>query len=369
MQLRKHKRMEKTIKDFDLNDSLSRLEAKNQFDGHLVYGSKKFHTSTNRSTAKKDGPADGKMHKEQELVVKQTHEEAYERIAEFWEDVNECPICGSQERSFFLTRFALDIYRCEDCTHHYMHPRIKFDKLVSLYAQDQTAHQIYVSESQVNIDIVKSQYGLMLLDKLGVPDQGKIMDLGCGSGKFLATAAKHGWKECIGVDANPTFKDFHGANDDGVRFIYSSFEELDKQAIGEDYSAITLWNVLEHLYDLKAIVRQIHSLLKKDGLLFIMVPNVQSLATRLIREKSATFNWKHVAHFSPQSLGKLMEDAGFETALMETSISEIENVKSYMNGRWPYSGYGDPDGNFDFITPQYLHDRMMGSRLIGVFRK
>ena len=64
-----------------------------------------------------------------------------------------------------------------------------------------------------------------------------------------------------------------------------------------------------------------------------------------------------------------MNDAGFETALMETSISEIENVKSYMNGAWPYSGYGDPDRNFDFITPSFLHENMLGSRLIGVFRR
>lgn len=356
------------VKDFDLHDAGSRLIAKNEFDGHLVYGSKKFHLDTHRSNAKKDGPADGKMHHEQADVVEDTGLERFQRVEGFWEDVNECPICGSAERHFVLSRFALDIYKCENCTHRYMHPRITFEKLITLYAKDYTANKVYSSTPQLDIDGVKSTYGLNLLDKLGVPDKGRIMDLGCGSGKFLATAKQHGWAECIGVDANPTFKDIHG-DVNGVKFIYSSFETLDTGAIGDGYSAITLWNVLEHLYDLKAIVRQIHALLKKDGLLFIMVPNVESLATKLIREKSATFNWKHVAHFSPTSLEKLMKDAGFETALMETSISEIENVKSYLNGAWPYSGYGDPEGLFDHITPEFIHDNMLGSRLIGIFRR
>lgn len=356
------------VKDFDINDFSSRLEAKNEFDGHLVYGSRNFHLSTNRSTAKKDGPADGKMHHEQADVVEDTEQERYQRVPEFWEDVNECPICGSKHRKFALSRFALDIYECDNCTHRYMHPRIKFDKLITLYAKDYTATKVYSSEPQQDIDGVKSTYGLSLLEKLNVPDKGRIMDLGCGSGKFLATAKSLGWKECIGVDANPTFQDIHDEVN-GVKFIYSSFETLDTEAIGDGYSAITLWNVLEHLYDLKSIVRQVRSLLKENGLLFIMVPNVESLATRLIREKSATFNWKHVAHFSPLSLEKLMKDAGFETALMETSISEIENVKSYLNGKWPYSGYGDPEGLFDWITPEYIHKNMLGSRIIGVFRK
>lgn len=355
------------VKDFQVEDPLSRLEAKNQFDGHLVYGSRSFHTSTHRSTKSKSGPADGKIHAEQELVVSTDDGKNYTRIPEFWEDVDVCPVCQSTSRSFWLTRYGLDIYCCEDCSHNYMHPRIKFEKLVKLYAQDETAFRIYASDAQVDLDIVKSKYGLNLLDKFGVPDQDRIMDLGCGSGKFLETALSHGWSNCIGVDANPTFKDFH--SDNGVKFIYSNFEALDMDAIGEGYSAITLWNVLEHLYDLGDVVKRMHSMLKKDGLLFIMVPNVQSLASRLIREKSATFNWKHVAHFTPSSLEKLMKDGGFKTELLETSITEIENVKSYMNGQWPYSGYNDPDGLFNFITPQYIHDNMLGSRIIGLFRK
>ena len=98
-----------------------------------------------------------------------------------------------------------------------------------------------------------------------------------------------------------------------------------------------------------------------------MVPNSLSLATRLMRNMSPTFSWKHVNHFTEKSLSTLFVNHGFKFEFKETVISEIDNIKSYMSGEYPYHGYGDPEQIFEFITPEYIHDNMLGSRLIGVF--
>ena len=353
--------------EFELHDEQSRLDAKATFDGNLVFGSKKFHEETGRSANKK-GPADGAMHSEQKNVVEDVLAERFQRKTEFWEPVSECPVCKSSEREFYLTRFALDIYSCNNCSHHYMDPRIKFDKLSQLYAHDETAARVYTSDVQRSLDERKSLYGLDLIQKLDPPGNDKILDFGCGSGTFLKVAHKIGWRSCVGIDANSEYAGSY-AEEDGLQFICSTFETIDTSALGGDYDVITMWNVLEHLYDLDEILENLRSMLKPEGLLFVMVPNVRSLATRLIREKSATFNWKHVSHFSPKSLSVLMGRNGFELSFLETAISEIENVKSYLSGAWPYSGFGDPEGLFDHITPQYIHQNLLGSRIIGVFRR
>jgi hypothetical protein len=96
---------------------------------------------------------------------------------------------------------------------------------------------------------------------------------------------------------------------------------------------------------------------------------VESLATRLMREMSPTFAWKHLSHFSPKSLKALMEMHDFKCEHFETVITEIDNIKSYMSGEYPYHGYGDPAGLFDFITPEYIHRNLLGSRQIGIFRR
>ena len=171
------------------------------------------------------------------------------------------------------------------------------------------------------------------------------------------------------MDVNERYKDIYNASTSGIQFINSSFEKLDIDKLETGYDAITMWNVFEHLYDIQGMLTSIKNMLKNKGLFMLMIPNVESLATRLMREKSPTFNWKHVSHFSPGSLRFLMNGNGFEECFFETVISEIDNIKSYMSGEYPYHGHGDPEHLFDFITPEYIHKNLLGSRILAVFRK
>lgn len=350
---------------FDIKNFEERLQAINAFDGNLRHGASTFHASTNRTG--KGRPSSGGIIREHAKVVQDTGKDRYQRIDGLWEPVEQCPVCGSKNSEFFLTRFGLDIYRCTDCTHRYLNPRVKYDEAMRLYADDKTASDIYSQPLQIEIDEIKYQYGIDLIDQLNPPSRNKIMDIGCGVGGFLKMADKNGWAQCVGVDVNERYASMYEETK-GVQFISANFESLDPEKLGSDYDCISMWSVLEHLYDLHGILAVMKKMLKKDGLLFILVPNVESLATRLMREMSPTFAWKHLAHFTPASLKQLMQMHSFKCEHFETVITEIDNIKSYMSGEYPYHGYGDPAGQFDFITPEYIHKNLLGSRMIGVFR-
>lgn len=356
----------KSDASFDVSDEKSRLVAKNRFDGNLLHGAEQFHAKTNRSGEGK--PSSGFLIREHAKVVEDTGRDRYQRIGDVWEDVSTCPVCDSSAREPFLTRMGLDIYRCTSCTHRYLSPRIKFEAAEKIYMDDKTASDIYTQPLQVEIDEIKYQYGLDLVEQLSPSSKNKIMDLGCGAGVYLKMAARNGWKQCVGVDINQRYSEIYSAAD-GIQFINSSFERLDPKKLGNDYDVISMWSVLEHLYDKHATLATLKEMLRPGGLLFILVPNVESLATRLMRERSPTFNWKHVSHFSPKSLKTIMKRHGLECIFHETVITEIDNIKSYMSGEYPYHGYGDPAHLFDFITPEYLHHHMLGSRQIAVFQK
>ncbi len=349
---------------FNIDSFEERLQAKNQFDGNLRYGAKVFHERTNRSGVGK--PSSGYLIREHAMVVIDTGQERYQRVEGCWENVETCPVCGTQDRDFFLSRFGLDIYRCTNCSHRYLSPRLKFDVAMKIYADD-TVSDIYTQPLQVEIDEIKYQYGLDLMDQLHLPAKNKIMDIGCGAGVFLKMAYKNRWNQCIGIDANERYADIY-QEAKGIQFVSANFESLDPDKLGRDYDCISMWSVLEHLYDVHGILEVVRVLLKREGLLFILVPNVESLATRLMREMSPTFAWKHVSHFSPRSLKYLMNLHKLKCVHFETVITEIDNIKSYMSGEYPYHGYGDPDGLFDFITPEYIHKNHLGSRVIGIFR-
>jgi len=342
-----------------------RIIKKNKFDGNLIYGAKDFHKQTNRSGEGK--PSSGFLTREQTRIISDTKINRYKKInLEEWEEVSQCPVCRDKKRDYFLTRFSLDIYKCLNCSHRYMDPRVKFEVAERLYKDDKTASEIYTKKMQVSVDEIKYNYGLEIIEKL--TNNKKIMDIGCGAGVFLKEANKRGWETCVGIDINERYNNIYD-EDKKVQFINRKFEDLTHQDIGDNYDCIALWSVLEHLYDLDSIIKVIKKLLNKSGLLFILVPNVESLATNLMREMSPTFSWKHVSHFSPKSLVKLMELHGLSCIFHETVITEIDNVKSYLSGHYPYHGMGDTKGIFDFITPDFLHSNMLGSRQIAIFKK
>jgi 2-polyprenyl-3-methyl-5-hydroxy-6-metoxy-1,4-benzoquinol methylase len=307
------------------------------------------------------------MTREQSLVVTDSGVDRYRRNDGQWEAVERCPVCGSGERSPLLSRYGVEIRRCDSCQHRYLSPRVRFDVAMSLYADDKTAADIYTQPLQIETDEIKYRYGLDLLAQLEPPGRERLLDIGCGAGIFLRTAEAAGWRQCVGIDVNERYAGIY-RDTPGVQFINSTFESLEPKKVGTDYDCISMWSVLEHLYDLHGILRSVKSILRQRGLLFILVPNADSLATRLIRALSPTFTWKHTSHFVPASLRRLMEMHRFECVHMETVITEIDNIKSYMSGEYPYHGYGDPAGLFDFITPEYIHRNLLGSRLIGIFR-
>ena len=53
----------------------------------------------------------------------------------------------------------------------------------------------------------------------------------------------------------------------------------------------------------------------------------------------------------------------------ETVVSEIDNIKSYLSGKWPYDGHGDPEDIFKNITPEFIHKNLLGSRILAVYKK
>ena len=350
------------------NSFIKRLKRINEWDGNLKFGAKKFHATTSRIG--KGKPADGYLIREQKDIVCDTKIERFQRINKFWEKVIFCPVCKSKQRKLFIKRMGVDIYNCNNCKHRYMNPRPKFNKAFALYSDDKTSADIWTSKNQKKIDTIKHQYSSDIIKNfIKNKKKEKILDVGCGAGFFLQIMKKNGWKKCVGVDINERYNsEYKDIN--GVQFINSTFESMSTKILGKNYGCISLQEALEHLYDIKQIKKKIYSLLRKGAILYIMIPNGFSLITRIARSMSPTFMWKHLNHFSVESLKSFLEKDGmFKAVHLETAVTEIDNIKSYLVGEYPYHGYGDPENLFKFITPEFIHQNNLGSRIIGIFKK
>jgi SAM-dependent methyltransferase len=79
------------------------------------------------------------------------------------------------------------------------------------------------------------------------------------------------------------------------------------------FDVVTMWHVLEHLPDPAAALAEARRVLQADGLLVIEVPNLGSLTFRLCRERWWPLDVpRHLLHFTPQTLGRLLDAGGFE---------------------------------------------------------
>ncbi len=128
--------------------------------------------------------------------------------------------------------------------------------------------------------------------------QGKLLDIGTGTGEFLLAAKEKGWEVC-GVE--PNFSAREKAKSKGLD-LYVSLEELSPQQV----DVITLWHVLEHIPNMEDTLKKIEGLLRPNGILLVAVPNFQSYDAQYYKEYWAAYDVpRHLWHFSPSSMKRL----------------------------------------------------------------
>ena len=139
---------------------------------------------------------------------------------------------------------------------------------------------------------------------------GKLLDVGCAAGFFLDEARKIGW-QVQGLDVS-SFAVQYAAEHFGVDVQQGSFTDLNFPA--NSYDLISMWDVIEHVPNPKSYIEQAAKLLKKGGVFVMATPDVDSLPAKLTGKRWVGFKLseEHVYYFSARTLGKMLNDAGFE---------------------------------------------------------
>ena len=129
----------------------------------------------------------------------------------------------------------------------------------------------------------------------------KLLDIGAGTGDFLLYAQNRGF-EVSGVE--PSDKARQKAKEKGANLANDLSHFL-----GAKFDVITLWHVLEHLPDLSNQIRTISSLLNRDGVLVVAVPNFYSWDARHYGTYWAGYDVpRHLWHFSKRSIARLFDE-------------------------------------------------------------
>jgi SAM-dependent methyltransferase len=124
-----------------------------------------------------------------------------------------------------------------------------------------------------------------------------ILDIGCGSAWFAkALVDAYPNAQLFGIDVMNTVK--FGK----LEFILASASNL--PFISGSFHAVSCKAVLEHLWEPLSAIREIHRVLKEDGIVFISVPDARS--------KSFWDDYTHIRPYTKKSLEAMLIDGGFE---------------------------------------------------------
>ncbi|MBJ2174133.1 class I SAM-dependent methyltransferase [Aureibaculum sp. A20] len=133
-------------------------------------------------------------------------------------------------------------------------------------------------------------------------DEKTILDIGAGTGDFLAACQIDGWK-VTGVEPNEKAVEILNSKLGSFKVqIFSDIYELNS----ESYDVITMWHVLEHVPNLREYIAKLKLLLKPNGTLIVAVPNFKSFDANHYKEFWAAYDVpRHLWHFSRKSISDL----------------------------------------------------------------
>ena len=165
----------------------------------------------------------------------------------------------------------------------------------------------YISHTDSRITLIDKIYQIVkkfsLWQKVNLIDTyvespGTLLDIGAGTGDFLVSAINRKW---IAEGIEPSNDARMRAQQKGVE-LNSDMSSLTDQK----FKVITLWHVLEHLPNLENQIKKMISLLEKDGILVIAVPNFKSYDAEYYQNFWAAYDVpRHLWHFSRAAIEKL----------------------------------------------------------------
>jgi SAM-dependent methyltransferase len=153
-----------------------------------------------------------------------------------------------------------------------------------------------------------------------LPQPGRILDIGCGLGDFLAAFRNRGW-HALGIE--PGAGNCATCRERGLEVIEGFLDDDFASRHEESFDAVLLESVLEHLADPDQMLRWIRRLIRPGGAFYCNVPNdFNALQLAKVRRDGGPAWWvaypDHLNYFSHPSLVSLIRFHGFEPEVVTT---------------------------------------------------
>lgn len=246
-------------------------------------------------------------------------------------DNKKCYLCGSgqykERKGRVRDREELKIYECLGCglvfLSSFEHIHDEFYAMSQMHEKNIKVEEILkrtVHDDRRRFEQLKSYI-----------EEKDVLDFGCGYGGFLLNAQPIA-KTVSGIELEKKALDF--CNKNNIKMI--GLEENYK------FDVITMFHVIEHLNNPIAILKQLKTKLKSNGVLILETPNANDILLELYQNnafQNFTYWGCHLFLYNLNTLRILVEKAGFK-------VKQIEQVQRYpLSNHLFWMSQGKPGGD------------------------
>ncbi|MDQ8043153.1 MAG: class I SAM-dependent methyltransferase [Solirubrobacteraceae bacterium] len=234
------------------------------------------------------------------------------------EHVVPCPACGSirtehlfdaPDRALRAVPGTFPYRECENCATVFQFPQPGEDVLAQSYAAD---YGNYVDErglAERAAEPLARREAKRLMSHANT--SGTLVDLGCGTGRFLERLQYCGWAGTLrGREYSPEVARYAGDRL-GIEISSGTVEDAGLEPGAQ--SVIVLRHVIEHLREPVAELSRLREGLEPGGLLYLGTPDARALSAKVFGSKWWGYEVpRHLVVFSSDALTEALSRAGFD---------------------------------------------------------
>lgn len=263
-----------------------------------------------------------------QLLIKHTKNQTFttmERTSE------KCILCDQKEREQILYQAKWTIHRCRSCGLGVLDPRPNADELSELYQKDYFEDQydrgLEIGSHELKRRLSQETHRIRFFRRL--KKRGRILDIGCGMGYFLAACRSFGY-DVEGMDIS-SYSAAYVQDQLGIPVTVGTIENISFPP--DSFDVVTLWHFLEHTPDPRLYLSKCRQWLKPTGLVVIDVPNYTGTDARL--SGANWIGWQppyHLYHFTPATLERLLTKHHFSVLRRKSYLSECVKERLERTG-------------------------------------
>jgi 2-polyprenyl-3-methyl-5-hydroxy-6-metoxy-1,4-benzoquinol methylase len=240
--------------------------------------------------------------------------------------VEACQVCGGSESSLVFEEPPYTVRRCAACTLVWVSPRHSDDSIHEVYGASYwrsdspktKGYADYANEAPLYLKTFKKRLRFV---RRFVPERARVLDVGCAAGYFLRVMRDAG-HDVFGVEVSAAIaRDaIREVGSDRVHVGTLDTAPADRGFRAGSFDLVTMWDVVEHVPDPQALLRQARAMLKPSGHLLLETQNVDSRFANLLKERWHHYKHEeHIYHFNPSTVRRLLEQSGFEPVRMTSA--------------------------------------------------